>query len=83
MKHFNQEIYNLVLKAGGTVVDDIVKFSKIEFENFMVEFVEYVQKRQEVIRTDALEGFTYMGDDVPSSIIIREVFNSISDQYKV
>lgn len=79
MNNFNPEIYNLVLLAGGMITDKKVEFSKLGFENFMMDFVRYVQDRQLVIRTDALEGGTYMGDDVPSSVIIYEVYRSLEN----
>lgn len=77
MNNFNPEVYTLVLMAGGMITDKKVEFSKLGFEIFMVDFVRYVQDRQLAIRTDALEGGTYMGDDVPSSVIINEVYNSL------
>lgn len=81
MNNFNPEIYNLVLLAGGIITESTVEFSKIGFENFMTDFVEYVQNRQEAIRKEALEDFTYMGDDVPSSTIIHEVYRSLENNH--
>jgi hypothetical protein len=82
MNNFNPAIYNLVVQSGGNISDDEVKFSKVGFENFMFNVVNCVQTRQETVRSEALEEFTYMGDDVPSTIMIQEVFNSINDLVK-
>lgn len=77
MNNFNPEIYNLVSLAGGMVTDNKVEFSKIGFENFMMDFVGHVQDRQRAIVEEAERRHTYMGEDVPSWIIISEVYNSI------
>jgi hypothetical protein len=80
MNNFNPEIYNLVLMASGKIDDDKIEFSKIEFENFMRDFVSYIQNRQEDIVLKSEQRNTYMGDDVPSFIMIKEVFKSITKQ---
>ena len=81
MNNFNPEIYNLVLLSGGMITDKKVEFSKLGFENFMMAFVGYVQDRQRVIVKEAERRHTYMGEDVPSWIIISEVYRSLENNH--
>lgn len=74
-KKFNLEIYNLMVAKYGTIDKNFtnISFTVDEFERFMGEFVKYCQQRQMDIVKSAERKNTYMGEDVPSFVIIGEL----------
>jgi len=79
MYAFNPKIYELATQAGatdekgGSISSGVISFTKYEFEDFMTRYTRYVQARMQAIVKKANDEFTYMGDDVPSGLLIQEL----------
>ncbi len=82
----NPKIFELAIQAGACndcgapIFNEVIVFAPSEFEDFMTRYTRYVQARMEGIVKTANDQGTYMGDDVPSWLLIYELEKSLTGE---
>jgi hypothetical protein len=82
----NPKIFQLAKEAGatdekgGSIDTGIISFTNREFEDFMTRYTKYLQDELSEVVAEAHHEFTYLGDDVPSCVLIDAVEKTLKGE---